>query len=424
MATIKDAPDVDIKGYLTGFSLNEKRDLFSFDALQSRTQVEWVEISGESYPRFVNEFWTAKQRQAAPLHEVAYRACFKPQLPRFFIELLTSPDDVVYDPFSGRGTTIIEAGLHGRNVIANDINPLSQILARPRLFIPDMHELARRLGAIPIEERINIGIDLSMFYHPTTLTEIASLRYYLLQKRNHNAEDQLDAWIRMVATNRLTGHSSGFFSVYTLPPNQAVSAKSQTKINEKRNQAPEYRDIKSIILRKPRQLITGLSQTQIANLKRAGQKARFLSRDARYTNDIEPETVHLTVTSPPFLDIVQYAQDNWLRCWFNGIDEKDISGKITIAKSLQEWTGVMSEVFRELYRITHHRGWVAFEVGEIRKGEIRLDEYVVPLGIQAGFECLGILVNQQEFTKTANIWGVKNNTSGTNSNRVVILNKP
>ena len=38
-----------------------------------------------------NEFWTAKQRAAHSLHEISYRACFKPQLPRFFIDRLTAP---------------------------------------------------------------------------------------------------------------------------------------------------------------------------------------------------------------------------------------------------------------------------------------------------------------------------------------------
>jgi hypothetical protein len=46
-------------------------------------------------PTFVNEFWTARQRQASSLHEVSYRACFKPQLPRFFIERLTVPGERV-----------------------------------------------------------------------------------------------------------------------------------------------------------------------------------------------------------------------------------------------------------------------------------------------------------------------------------------
>ena len=63
---------------------------------------------------FVNEFWTSRQRAAHSLHEVSYRACFKPQLPRFFIDRFTAPGDLVYDPFMGRGTTVIEAALAGR----------------------------------------------------------------------------------------------------------------------------------------------------------------------------------------------------------------------------------------------------------------------------------------------------------------------
>jgi len=55
----------------------------------------------------------------------------------------------------------------------------------------------------------------------------------------------------MVATNRLTGHSSGFFSVYTLPPNQAVSPERQMRINRLRRQVPEYRDTRALILKNP-----------------------------------------------------------------------------------------------------------------------------------------------------------------------------
>ena len=45
------------------------------------------------------------------------------------------------------------------------------------------------------------------------------------------------------------------------------------------------------------------------------------------------------------------------------------------------------------------------------------------LGIIAGFQCKGILVNKQKFTKTANIWGIHNNAKGTNTNRVVMFLK-
>jgi hypothetical protein len=60
----------------------------------------------------------------------------------------------------------------------------------------------------------------------------------------------------------------------------------------------------------------------------------------------------------------------------------------------------------------------------VRRGEIKLEEVVVPLGVAAGFECTAILINTQQFTKTANIWGIHNNRSGTNSNRIVLFQKP
>ena len=97
------------------------------------TQVEWRD--GVAF--LINAFWTARQRQGHRLHEVSYRACFKPQLPAFFIERLTRPGDLVHDPFMGRGTTAIQSALMGRRVAANDINPLSAMLVRPRLNTPD-----------------------------------------------------------------------------------------------------------------------------------------------------------------------------------------------------------------------------------------------------------------------------------------------
>ena len=159
------------------------------------------------------------------------------------------------------------------------------------------------------------------------------------------------------------------------------------------------------------------------NLRKAGETALFLQNDARFTYEIPANSVHLTVTSPPFLDIVQYSKDNWLRCWFNNINTEEIERKITMAGTVEKWSSVMAAVFKELFRITKTGGWVAFEVGEIRKGTIKLDEYVIELGIKAGFACEGVIINLQAFTKTSNIWGINNNSSGTNTNRIVLFNK-
>jgi DNA modification methylase len=370
------------------------------------------------YPIITDEFWTAKQRQACSLHEIAYRACFKAQLPNFFITKLTEKGETVYDPFSGRGTTIIEAALCGRNAIANDINPISRILSEGRTKIPTIQEIKKRLEEIIIDESLTSDIDLSMFFHKETLQEIISLKSYFLQK---DSLDPIDKWLRMVTTNRLTGHSKGYFSVYTLPPNQAVSPERQIKINEKYQQEPTYRNTKEIIYKKSLTLLKDLTRTQKKNLEYS--EVRFLNKDARNTSEISDEAVSLVITSPPFLDVVQYAQDNWLRCWFNGIDAKQIEKQITMSKTVEKWSEIMSDVFKELYRITKKDGWVAFEVGEVRNGRINLEDNVVPIGENAGFICNCVMINEQAFTKTANIWGVSNNNKGTNTNRIVVFKK-
>jgi len=375
-------------------------------------------------PVYEQEFWTSKQRQANPLHEVSYRGCFKPQLPAYFIDRLSKPEDVIYDPFSGRGTTAIEAALMGRKVIANDINPLSAMLTSPRLQVPLIAAIDVRLRAIKLTEKRKSDLDLSMFYHPDTERELLNLRAWLAERKASCMEDDADRWIRMVATNRLTGHSPGFFSAYTLPPNQAVSPESQIKINEKTGKPPEYRDVRALILRKSMQLQSDINAAARWRLQQAATSAQFYCAPAAWTPGIASDSVQLTVTSPPFLNVVQYAKDNWLRCWFNGLDAEAIGAGITMASSVNEWSEAMFEVLCELRRITRPKGWVAFEVGEVQRGSVNLDEAVVPLATEAGFRCEAILINTQKFTKTSNIWGIGNNERGTNSNRIVMLQKP
>lgn len=369
------------------------------------------------------EFWTSGQRQAQNIHEISYRACFKPQLPAYFIEKFSVQGDKIYDPFAGRGTTAVEAALRGRNPIQNDLNPLSEIFTKPRLCLPSIDDIKTRLSEIPIKKNLESNKDLSMFYHIDTFDEILSLREYFHKKDLNSQKDCVDLWIQMVATNRLTGHSPGFFSVYTLPPNQAVSIESQKKINIKRGQNPTYRDTKALIYKKSKQLQKNLSPSQVLNLRNASKSAKFYSELAHETKEIADESIQLVVTSPPFLDIVQYVEDNWLRCWFNNIDANAISETISSFKHLDDWSSYMQKVLHELYRVVKLEGVVAFEVGEVRNGKIKLDESILPLGLQAGFTCEEVLINQQSFTKTSNIWGVKNNTTGTNSNRIVVFRK-
>lgn len=384
--------------------------LAGFDAFGSATRRSDI----DDVPVFENEFWTSRQRQAHPLHEVSYRACFKPQLPRFFIEAFTEPGACIYDPFAGRGTTLIETALLGRRPIGNDVNPLSGLLIAPRLQPPPIADVAKRLGDLEraLSRRVDAPEDLLAFYHPETLQDIARLRTYFLEQSG----DAVDAWIRMVCLNRLTGHSSGFFSVYTLPPNQATSAVRQRKINEARGQVPPKRDVFEIVLRKTKSL---LKATLPAGYGDAN--ARILTGPAERTPDIADASVDLIVTSPPFLDVVDYPTDNWLRCWFAGIEPATVP--ITLHRSLADWERFIASCFREFARVVRPGGKIAFEVGEVRGGKLALEHTVLSATAGLPLQPLAVMINRQVFTKTAQCWGVDNNAKGTNSNRIVVFER-
>ncbi len=405
-----------ITTYLENFSLGEN-GVFE----NKKTQVDRIVLNGINIKRYTNEFWTSKQRQANSIHEISYRACYKPQLPRFFIDKLSVKNDIIYDPFLGRGTTIIEAAINQRNVIGNDVNPLSTILCEPRLNPPKLNEIRIFLEEFDFTYNQISDIDLSMFFHTKTLDEILSLKKYFIAKKKERELTNVEKWIIMVLTNRLTGHSNGFLSVYTLPPNQAVSQDRQIKINLKRDQSPEYRPVIERILKKSKTLLRDINKNTFNKIN--GIEYKILNSDARSTKEIKSNTVNLTITSPPFLDVIQYAKDNWLRCWVNGIDALSIEKRITTPKKIEEWAAIMKDVLKELFRITKPGGHVVFEVGEVKNGKIKLDECITPLGLDVGFECLGIVINSQTFTKTSSLWGVSNNSKGTNTNRIVIFKK-
>jgi hypothetical protein len=216
----------------------------------------------------------------------------------------------------------------------------------------------------------------------------------------------------MVAINRLTGHSPGFFSVYTMPPNQAVSAVAQRKINAARLQVPPVRDVPAIIVKKTLGLLAD-GVPPAANVP-----AVLLTGPADRTAGLRDASVNLIVTSPPFLDVVDYEGDNWLRCWFAGIDPGTV--RIDRHRDIASWEGFVRRTFREFARVVRPGGFVAFEVGEVRGGSVLLERHVAAAIEGLPFDLLGVMVNQQNFTKTANCWGVGNNRGGTNTNRIVM----
>ena len=110
-----------------------------------------------------------------------------------------------------------------------------------------------------------------------------------------------------------------------------------------------------------------------------------------------------------------------MRCWFLGIDASTV--EITELKKPEDWKAKMTEVMCDLNRILKPGGYLAFEVGEVtyKREKLLLEELVLEAGVEAGLEPVIIMINDQEFTKTSNAWGVDNLSKGTNTNRIVLF---
>jgi hypothetical protein len=94
-----------------------------------------------------------------------------------------------------------------------------------------------------------------------------------------------------------------------------------------------------------------------------------------------------------------------------------------MSRTVSEWSKKMQSVFLEISRILEPGGHVAFEVGEVRNGKVNLEDAIIPIGIEAGLRLEKVMINEQTFSKTSNIWGVKNNEGGTNTNRIALFKK-
>jgi DNA modification methylase len=375
------------------------------------------------YRKTVAELWTAQQRQMHSMHYVvSYRASFKPELPDFFIKKYSEKGAVVLDPFSGRGTTALQANLLGRVAFASDINPLSILLTKAKTSPAGLDEVVLKLNQIDFKRPVDMSgftSELTPFYHSETYRELMNLRLFL--KKN---DDRVSNFIELLAISRLHGHSPGFFSVYSFPQ-ISIPPKRQDLINRSRRQAPDYRAVAPRIIRKAAQALRDGFSSEFLSVASANM---MQTSDARAMKFIPANSVDLVVTSPPFLDKVDYLADNWLEFWFAGINPLRFRENLIMCRSLDEWSSFVADFLKELLRVTKPKGYAVIEVGEVENssGMIYLDEVVAKVAekiVVSGkkFVIEEIMINQQNFTKLANCFRVDNNSKGTNTNRMVVL---
>jgi len=384
---------------------------------ESRRRV--VRHEAGTYPQIAGEFWTARQRQMNSLHyAISYRGSFKPELPAFFIERFSKPGDIVFDPFSGRGTTVLQAVLSDRLGWGNDVNPLSELITRAKVCPATLEQVRDYLADVDFDDPGSgpDAEDLGMFYHPDTLVELMALRRHV-----HVNLTATGRFVALIALSRLHGHSPGFLSVYSFPQ-ISVTREAQRRINERRGQRPEYRDVRSRIIRKAQRALRDCDPKQI---RQRGRHCLLTQEDSRDMSDIPSGAVDLIVTSPPFLNKVDYILDNWLEMWFLRMEPDEMEGSVVQTSEMAEWQEFILGSLREMRRVLRPGGTCVVEVGDVlhNSDEVNLDEVIVELAADADLSVQAVMVQVQEFTKLAHCFRVRNNEKGTNTNRCVVLRR-
>lgn len=254
----------------------------------------------------------------------SYHGMFPAKVAHQFIQQYSRPGDVVLDPFSGRGTTPLQARVEGRKAVANDLSPLAYVLSRAKTEPPTWDEANAFVGeverAFKASKRSSLDVspDIRMLYHDNTLAQLCFIRERLLAK-------EITTWSRaeFMLAGSLAGIMHGgwrrdgtsqYLSI-SMPNTFSMSPTYVEKFIREKGLEKIDQDVFDRLRDKLARLYLD-DNSSAAGTAHNSDAAALLSGSA-----LGPGSVDLVVTSPPYLRVVNYAQSNWIRLWLLGIDE-------------------------------------------------------------------------------------------------------
>ena len=254
----------------------------------------------------------------------SYHGMFPAKVAHYFIQRYSRPGDVVLDPFSGRGTVPLQARVEGRRAICNDLSPLAYVLSGAKTHPPTWDAVEAFLTKLATEYHYtrqadpDVSDDIRMLYHPNTLRQICYIRNYLLRRplARWSQEDLMVAGALagiMHGSYRRDG-TSQYLSI-SMPNTFSMSPTYVKKYISEKGLVPLDQDVFECL----RDKMARLYLDEVV-----GGLGSAYSQDAPsllQSRDLKAESVDLIVTSPPYLQVVNYGTANWIRLWLLGLDE-------------------------------------------------------------------------------------------------------
>jgi hypothetical protein len=303
-------------------------------------------------------------------HQIApYIGRIKTTIARYLIEQYTEAGDLVIDPFCGSGVIPLEASLLGRRAVAVDINPYGVLLTRAKLTAPACEADAllrlrrgweRALRRVGQQDLRRVPRWVRSFFHPTTLRHALALRDELVEKR--------DSFLLACLLGILHHQRPGFLSY---PSSHLV---------------PYLRDR----LFPPDQFPELYEERDVYSRMEAKVRRTFRRPPGRRSNSIVircdsrrlkvPSIARAIITSPPYMNELDYVRDNRLRLWFL---ERELPTTPDIPKRGRErrFRDLMYRTMVRLGATVAVGGAIALVVGDVSRGSHHIDSAEVILSL-------------------------------------------
>ena len=258
--------------------------------------------------KLVPPIWkTYPEDSECTIHQLSpYIGKLRASIAHYLVSKYSKKKDLIVDPFSGSGTIPLEAILQGRSVFASDISIYAQVISKAKLFHPQSldsalskaNELLHLAHSLPAPDLRKVPQWVRTFFHPETLKEALNFRIACKAK---NSEFYLACLLGILHHQR-----PGFLSY----PSSHLTPYLRTKKFPK-SEFPEMYDYRPL---KPR-LIAKIERSfkKMPDLGVVG--SAIFSRSPLQSVKL-PESFDCLITSPPYMNALDYGRDNRLRLWF------------------------------------------------------------------------------------------------------------
>jgi hypothetical protein len=293
-----------------------------------------------------------KQAKSKPIHRwFTYKEGFSPLFVKDFItRFQTAESKVVFDPFGGIGTTVLESSLLGFNTYSNDVNPLSNYISEIKNTFYNIDDLKH------IKNILN-NFNSVKFSNKAIPPENKTVLNYFEEETLHLIL-QMQNWISKIDSNK----TLNLFNLALLTNLEKISThrKDGNGVKKKRKYAPinTENELKRIITEKVSEFIDDIN----VECKRATTKIYYQSSFETYSIK---EKADLVITSPPYANCFDYSKVYLIELWFGGFfkrkeDQKRFRENSIISHVHYKWTPrhpkyghalVENEIFN--YRVTH-----------------------------------------------------------------------